>query len=164
MRKKFFIRMIGLSALFLLISFGTSAQISTGSTAWVSARTVTLKSSTWFFASNRGSVSYGDQVSVIQLSGNWAEVRSTTNPSLTGWMAAANLSTRRIIPTEGPGGATASEVALAGKGFDRDIENAYRARGHLNYSDVDRTEGLNVAESELLRFLTEGRLATGDNR
>ena len=157
-------KLLGFFIFFLLICGAAMAQLNSGATAWVSARTVTLKSSTWFFASNRGTVSYGDQVSVIQVSGKWAEVRSASNSSLSGWMSSANLSTRRIISSEGTGSATASEVALAGKGFDRDIENAYRARGNLNYADVDRTEGFVMPESELLRFLTEGRLATGDDR
>ena len=150
--------------LILMFITGTvMAQVSQGGTAWVSARTVTLKSSTGFFASNRGNVSYGDQVSVLQISGKWAEVRSAANPSLTGWMASANLSGRRIIASEGTGSATASEVALAGKGFDRDVENAYRTQGNLNYADVDRTEAITVSQTDLFRFVTDGRLAAGDN-
>ena len=153
-------KIIGFCILTLLITGTAMAQLSPGGTAWVSARTVTLKSSTGFFASNRGTVSYGDQVSVLQVSGTWAEVRSG---SLTGWMASANLSARRIVPSPSTGGATASEVALAGKGFDRDVENAYRTQGNLNYADVDRTESITVSQDVLLRFVTEGRLAMGDN-
>ena len=153
-------RITSLSVLFLFFIGSTMAQLSQGGTAWVSARTVTLKSSTGFFASNQGTVSYGDQVSVLQVSGNWAEVRSE---SLTGWINSNNLSVRRIVPSPSTVGATASEVALAGKGFDRDIENAYRAEGNLNYSDVDRTETLTVSQDVLFHFITEGRLAMGDN-
>ena len=156
-------KLFGFFIMIFLITGTAMAQISQGTNVWVSARTVTLKSSTWFFASSRGTVSYGDQVSVLRLSGKWAEVRSANNASLTGWMASANLSARRIVPSESTGGATASEVALAGKGFDLDIENAYRADGNLNFDDVDRTEAINVSQDELLRFVTEGRLAMGDN-
>jgi len=145
--------------LLLLTALAGFAQISQGSTAWVSARTVTLKSSTGWFASNRGTVAYGDQVSVLRVSGNWAEVRSGT---LTGWMNHSNLSARRIVPSPSTGGATASEVALAGKGFDRDIENAYRAGANLNYADVDRTEAIRISQDELFRFVSEGRLAMGE--
>ena len=154
-------KVFGVFILFFLINGTVMAQLSQGGNAWVSARTVSLKSSTGFFASNRGTVSYGDQVTVIQLSGKWAQVRAANN--LTGWMASTNLSARRIVLSPSAGGATASEVALAGKGFDRDVENAYRARGDLNYEDVDRTEAITVSQDELYRFLTEGRLAMGDN-
>ena len=149
--------------LILVITGFAAGQIARGQNAWVSARSVALKSSTGFFASNRGTVSYGDQVSVLQVSGRWAEVRTARTPAVTGWISTANLSSRRIVPSPSTGGATASELALAGKGFDRDIENAYRAEGNLNYADVDRTEAIRVSQDELLRFITEGRLARGDN-
>ena len=155
-------KLIGFSILILIISGLAMGQVARGQNAWVSARTVTLKSSTGFFASNRGTVSYGDQVSVLQVSGKWAEVRTARTPAITGWMPSANLSSRRIIAS-GSGGASASELALAGKGFDRDVENVYRAGGNLNYADVDRTEAITVTQDQLLRFITEGRLARGDN-
>ena len=149
--------------LILLVAGTLMAQISRGGNAWVSARTVTLKSSTDFFASNRGTISYGEQVSVLQVSGNWAEVRSAANQALTGWMNSANLSARRIV-SSGSSSATASEVALAGKGFDRDTENAFKAQGNLNYAEVDRVEAISIPQDELLRFVTEGRLARGNYR
>ena len=102
----------------------------------------------------------GAQVSVLQVSGNWAEVRSAANASLTGWTSVSNLSARRIVATGA--GASASELALAGKGFDRDVENAYRAEGNLNFADVDRTEAITVSMEELYAFITEGRLFTGE--
>ena len=148
---------------FLLAAGSLAAQISRGGTAWIAVRSVNLKSSTWFFASDRGLVNYADQVSVLQVSGNWAEVRSVGNPSLTGWITLANLSARRLIAGQRTG-ATASEVAMAGKGFNQDVENAYRADGNLNYNDVDRTEAIFISMEELLRFITEGRLASGENR
>ena len=157
--KKIFI----VSLLFLLFITSIMAQLSQGANAWVSARTVTLKSSTGFFTSNTGTVSYADQVTVLQLSGKWAHVRSTANSSLSGWMHSANLSGRRIVLSPSTGSATASEVALAGKSFDRDIENAYKARGNLNFADVDRTEANTVPQDVLFHFITEGRLAMGDN-
>ena len=148
--------------LFLLIAGTVIAQLSRGGNAWVSVRTATLKSSTEFFASNRGDLSYGDQATVLQVSGRWAEVRSVANPSLTGWMPSASLSSRRIIPGNS-GSATASEVALAGKGFDQDLENAFRTQENLNYADVDRTEAITVSQDQLLRFLTDGRLFIGND-
>ena len=157
-------KILFLSILFIMIVGSLSAQVSRGGTAWVAVRSIQLRSSTWFFASNRGAVNYADQVTVIQVSGNWAEVRSSNNPSLTGWITTANLSGRRLIPEGGGSGATAAEVAMAGKAFNQDVENAYRADGNLNYADVDRTEAITVSPEELLRFINEGRLSTGENR
>jgi uncharacterized protein YgiM (DUF1202 family) len=149
-------------AIFILLIVGTAtAQISRGGTAWVSAKTVNLKSSTGFFASNRGTVAYGDEVSVLQVSGNWAEVRSAANVS--GWISTGNLSAKRIAATGSTSSASASEVALAGKGFNQEVEDTYKAGGNLNYADVDRTEAITVNQDELHRFVTEGRLSLGAN-
>ena len=146
--------------LILLVSGALFAQVRSGSPAWVAVRQAALRSSTWFFASNRGNLPMGDQVAVLQVSGNWAEVRSTATPSLSGWTSIGNLSPRLIV-AEGTT-TTAREVALAGKGFDRDVENVYRASGDLNFADVDRMEGITISQDELLRFMTNGRLNTGE--
>ena len=148
---------------FLVLFAGTLfAQISANSDAWVSVESANLKSSTWFFASNNGIVRYGNQVRVLQVSGNWAQVQTQATPRLTGWISTNNLVTRRITGTGS--GVTASETAQAGRGFNRDVENAYRANSTLNYGDVDRMEMLEIGEQELLGFLRDGRLTTGESR
>jgi hypothetical protein len=90
------------------------------------------------------------------------EVRSAANSSLTGWTASANLSARQIVPGN-TATVSARETALAGKGFNQEVEDSYKKQGNLNYADVDRTEAITVSEANLKRFLEEGRLSTGDN-
>ena len=155
-------KLFTLLALTLFVSGALFAQVRSGSPAWVAVRQAVVRSSTWFFASNRGNLSMGEQVSVLQVSGNWTEVRANTAPFLTGWTSTGNLSPRLIV-AEGTT-ASAREVALAGKGFDRDVENVYRAGGNLNFADVDRMEGIRVPQDELLLFMTEGRLNIGESR
>jgi len=155
-------KLTALFVLFLLVSSALFAQVTAGRPAWVSVRSTPVRSSTWFFASTRGNLDMGDEVAVLRINGNWAEVRATANPSLTGWAAIGNLS-HRVIVAEGTT-ATAREVALAGKGFDRDVEAAYRAGTNLNFADVDRMEAVRVSHAELFRFMTEGRLNTGDSQ
>jgi aryl-alcohol dehydrogenase-like predicted oxidoreductase len=155
-------KLIAVFALVLLASGVLSAQVSRGATAWVASKSAALKSSTWFFAGTRGQLDMGAQVTVLQVSGNWAEVRSSSNTSLSGWTSVSNLSARRIVSTAS--GASASEIALAGKGFNQEVENAYKAGGSLNYADVDKTEAIAVSPEELLKFVTEGRLFTGEQK
>ena len=138
------------------------AQARKGGTMYVATQTLELKSSNGFFASATGTLEYGVQVSVLQISGDWAEVRSAAGPSASGWTKTANLSAKRIVSGDTTS-ATAREVALAGKGFNQEIENAYKAKGALNYADVDKTEAQQVPAEELYNFLVEGRLAIGDN-
>ena len=150
--------MISLCAFAAAVSF---AQASKGGTMYVAAKTVDIKSSTGFFASTKGKLEYGAQVTVLQINGKWAEVRSAANASLSGWTALSNLSAKRIVAGSGAN-ASASEVALAGKGFNQEIENAYKSEGKLNYADVDKTEEQKVSTEELYDFLVEGHLSMGD--
>jgi hypothetical protein len=145
----------------LLIAGTAAAQVSRGGTLYAAAKSVALKSSTGFFASTRGTLVYGDQVTVLQVSGKWVEVRSASNSSLSGWTSSANFSAKRIVAGN-TSSASAQEIALAGKGFNEEVENAYKAGGKLNYTDVDKTETLTVPDEELYSFLTEGRLSLGD--
>ena len=154
-------KIIVMICLFALAMAVLPAQAARGGTMYVAARTIDLKTSTGFFASKRGSLEYGAQVTVLQINGNWAEVRSAANTSLSGWTSLANLSARRVLAGTSSS-ASASEVALAGKGFNQEIENAYRSEGSLNYADVDRTEAQSVSDRELYDFLVEGRLSLGE--
>ena len=149
-----------LSGLVLLACGTLFAQISKGGTAWVSAKNAALKSSTWFFASTTGTLDMGAQVTVLQVDGNWAQVSSATNTSLSGWTAVSNLSAKKIVASGT--GASASEVALAGKGFNQEVENAYKASGDLDYTDVDKTEAIKVSQDDLYKFVTDGHLNTGE--
>jgi hypothetical protein len=154
--KKFLI----LLALALLMSGALFAQIQSGSSAWVSVKKADLKSSTGFFAGKKGSLELGAEVSVLQVKGSSAEVRSVANTSLSGWIAASSLSARRIVASGTT--ASANEVALAAKGFNQEVENAYKTEGNLNYADVDKTEAITVSTDDLYKFVTEGRLNAGE--
>jgi uncharacterized protein YgiM (DUF1202 family) len=156
MKKIFIILIMG-----LLAAAFASAQVVTGGTLYVAVKTLSLKSSTGFFASNMGTLNYGDRVTVIQVNGKFVEVRSTANSSLTGWTPSANLSAKQII-SGNTNVASASEIALAGKGFNQEVEDSYKKTGTMNYDDVDRTEAITVQETIRERFLEDGRLAMGD--
>jgi len=155
-------RLLVLLVLALLVSGALFAQIKSGSAAWVSAKKADIKSSTGFFAGTRGSLELGAEVTVLEVNakGNWANVRSAANSSLSGWMAMSNLSARRIVASGTT--ASATEVALAAKGFNQEVENAYKASGELNFADVDKTEAITVSQDDLYKFITEGRLNTGE--
>jgi hypothetical protein len=148
-----------LLAFSLLVSGGLFAQIRSGGTAWVASKSADIKSSTWFFAIRRGSLEMGSEVTVLQVKGNYAEVRSLGNSSLSGWTPESNLSGRRIVSA---GTTSISDISLGGKGFSREAEAAYRNDSSLNFEDVDRTEAITVSQGDLYVFITAGRLNTGE--
>ena len=153
-------KLLILFALALMVSGVLFAQVKKEDTAWVATKTAALKSSTWFFAGTKGTLQMGDQVTVLQVNGNWAEVRSASNSSLSGWTAVSNLSSRRIVASAA--GVSTDDVALAGKGFSQEVENSYKTSGQYNYADVDRTEANTVSPEDLYQFLVDGRLITGE--
>jgi hypothetical protein len=148
---------------FCLILFvtGLAAAQTVGGTMYVAVKTVTLKASTWIFAANRGTLSYGDRVTVQEVSGKNVRVQSAANSSISGWTAAANLSSRQIV-AGATSSASASEVALAGKGFNQEVEDSYKTQHQeLDFSVVDRVEAITVTEADLRQFLQAGRLTGG---
>lgn len=153
-------KLLFLFTLTLMVSLSLSAQISKGGTAWVASKTAALKTSTWFFAGTKGTLQMGDQVTVLQVSGNWAEVRAASNSSLSGWTSSSNLSARKIVASGSV--VTANEVSMAGKGFNQEVENSYKGTGDFNFADVDKTEAITVPLEELYKFVVDGHLVTGE--
>jgi hypothetical protein len=159
--KRFFIPLL------IVVCFtGTArlfAQSGAGSgqgTMYVAVKTAEIKDSTRFFSKTLGALKLGETVTVLQTAGKWMEVRSAGNPPLTGWIAAASLSSKRVISAgrQVAGG----ELALAGKGFSGEVEMVYRQDGQVDYTAIDRMESQKISPEELLRFLNEGRLAGGE--
>jgi len=126
-------------------------------TCFVSSKSATIKDSPGFFAAELGNLSLGDEVTLISESGKWSQIRSG---NLTGWVTSASLSARRIVASGTS--ATATEIALAGKGFSPETETEYRQNG-LDYSMVDFMEQITISGEELLPFITDGRLSRGEN-
>jgi uncharacterized protein YgiM (DUF1202 family) len=122
---------------------------------YVAVQTTPLKSSAGFLAKDLGSLSLGDTVTLIRDDGKWAEVRAG---NLSGWVVSSSLSARRVIASNST--VTASEVALAGKGFSPDMEMEYKKNG-LDYSTVDSMERIVILTDDLSQFITEGHLARG---
>ena len=153
-------KIVFLCVLCTCLTYAVFAQAAKGGTLYTATKSVALKSSTGFFANTKGTLEYGDQVSVLQVNGKWVEVSSAARPSVSGWAATANFSARRI--TGSSASASASEVALAGKGFTLGIDGLNSSGNQLNYDAVDKIEAITVSQNELHRFLTDGRLSTGN--
>jgi len=111
-----------------------------------------------------GVLSYGDRVTVVDDSSKaWLKV---TGPDgkLTGWVSASALTTKKIVLAAGSEnvqqGASSGEVALAGKGFNEDVEQKYKSDGKLDYTWVDKMETYNPTPDQVAAFLQQGGLNT----
>jgi uncharacterized protein YgiM (DUF1202 family) len=146
----------------LLVMSGITAQSLQGRTMYVSIKLAELKDSTGLLANVRGTVQYGDQVTVLQERGKWVEVRVAQRPALTGWVPSGDLSTRRIVVSGTSASATADELALAGKGFSAEVEKEYRQSSSADYAAIDAMEAQTVSGQDLYQFLQEGHLTVGN--
>ena len=119
-----------------------------------------LRSTPSFLGSIVGPVSYGERIETMQTQGDWLEVKSSKN--LRGWIHQSALTSKRVVLN--PGGQTQSaasdkEVALAGKGFNADVEAQYRKdNGSIDYTWVDRMETIRVSRDQMISFLDEGKV------
>ena len=132
-----------------------------GDTNYINVKSANLKSSTGFFASNTGTVAYGDEVRILAINGNYAQVRTTAG-NKTGWIAKSSLTSKRIATSGSTANASAREIALAGKGFSPEVESQYKKSKTINYAAVDEMEKIIISDKDLLNFIEEGRLAKGE--
>jgi len=107
-------------------------------------------------------VSYGDQVVVLENAGVWDKV-SAAGGKARGWIHHTALTSQKIALKSGKTGVNASvsqsEIALAGKGFSKEVEASYsKANKNLNYAWIDRMETFKVSPSQMQKFIADGRM------
>jgi len=126
----------------------------------VQVREGQLRSSPSFLGSIVGPVSYGDRVDTMQKQGDWFQVKNPKN--LTGWIHQSALTSKQVVLNPGVGtqsGASSNEIALAGKGFNADVEAQYKKNNaSIDYTWVDRMETFRVSGEQMVSFLDKGKL------
>ncbi len=108
-----------------------------------------------------GEVAYGDQLRILREQGEWRLGRSGTGRE--GWIHVSALTDDRIVLAAGTGeverGASSDELALAGKGFNAQIEEEFRAQNQeIDFTWVDRMEKFTVSSEEMAGFLQTGQV------
>jgi hypothetical protein len=111
-----------------------------------------------FFAPAVASVKFGDRVESSGKEGGWYAV---TVDGEDGWLHESAVGSKagsaKAGKWKGSDEATAEEVTLAGKGFNKDVEKAYRKGNEgVDYGAVDKMEDRELSESELLDFMKKG--------
>jgi uncharacterized protein YgiM (DUF1202 family) len=126
----------------------------------VTVRETQLRANPAFLGQVVSVLAYGDRVELLQEQGPWFRVETDAGGS--GWVHSSALTTKRIVlesgTTEGSTGASGTEVALAGRGFNQEVENRYKDEQGLDFTKVDAMEGYEYPPEVLLSFLQEGGL------
>jgi len=104
---------------------------------------------------------YGDRLEVLEKQNGWAKVNLPSGKGQ-GWVNLSALQDKRIALKAGDAaaasGASSGEVALAGKGFNKEVEAQYRDEKQLDYTWIDRMEGYRVSPEQIMAFLQAGGL------
>lgn len=107
-------------------------------------------------------LSYGQSVEVAQKTNGWARVR-VASTGQTGWMHGSALSQRPVTLKSGSlkagHSATGDELALAGKGFNREVEQQFKAKNPgIDFAWVNTMENFTISDREMQLFLQEGQV------
>jgi uncharacterized protein YgiM (DUF1202 family) len=127
----------------------------------VQVRTGQLRDKPGFLSKVVGELEYGDQVDLKGEQGDWLQVKSVGD-GRAGWMHSSALTVREIVlnPTDKDvqSAASSDELALAGKGFNKQVEDRYRKQTRLDYRRVDEMEKIVVPPKYIREFILVGRL------
>ena len=128
----------------------------------VKVQTTYVRKEPKFYSSPVATLRAGESITQLSAQAGWFKVRMSNG--LEGWIHSSAVQTGKLkvaaMDKSLKTSATADEVALAGKGFNKQVEDEYKSRNKgLNFSEVDRMLKIKVSPSELRRFLMDGRLA-----
>ncbi len=105
------------------------------------------------------SLAYGDKVTVQSQNGAWNQVNISGH---TGWLHNSALSKKEIIMKSGTGAqttASSGELALAGKGFNSDVEKQFKDNHkEINFAPIDKMEKIKIPLADIQEFAKAGKL------
>lgn len=130
-------------------------------TTYVQVRETQIRETPSFVGRILATVPYGQALRVEKKTGAWNQVAPAAGrPG--GWVHSSALTAKKLALSAGSssaGGASSQEVALAGKGFNAQVEAQYREDNQdLDYASIDRMEALHFSPQELARFMTQAGL------
>lgn len=132
----------------------------TSDTMSVEVREAVVKSAPNYMSSPVGKLTYGAEVTIKGEEENWYQIESPA-----GWLPKSSLTKHKVAvnPDQKMAGKNVShdEVALAGKGFNPQVEAQYKKdNGDLAaaYVSVDHVEDLGATDGELKQFQAAGKL------
>ena len=125
---------------------------------YVSVDKTELKNSPSFFGKTLEAIFYGDEVIVLEEKGKWKKVQLSSDSWIEGWINESSLTKKKIVVSDSRLSVSTEELALAGKGFNADIEAQYKKEGNLNYQDVDVVEKNMISFENVLDFMIDGKL------
>jgi len=147
------------TSILLIVTVAFAAQMLS-----VQVRSGQLRDKPGFLSKIVSELPYGDRVDLKSEKGDWRRVTSSKSGK-TGWMHSSALTEQEIVlnPTDKDveTAAKSDELALAGKGFNKQVEEEYQQDKKLDYSQVNEMEALSVSPQQVQSFMKAGNLGKG---
>ncbi|MCP4108980.1 MAG: SH3 domain-containing protein [Desulfobacteraceae bacterium] len=99
---------------------------------------------------------YGYRLNVQEQKGSWYKVSE-------GWIHSSALTKKKVVLKAGASdvkkGATNDEIALAGKGFNEQVEEEFKSKNqNIDFTWINKMENFTVSQDQMQKFLKEGEL------
>lgn len=154
MHSKQFLGFTGILAMTAALTLAATAPVMS-----VTVRKADLRDSPSYLGRIVTSLAYGDKVAVQAENGAWLQVSASGQ---SGWIHTSALTTKNIVMKSGAGaqtGASSGEMALAGKGFNSDVEAQFKANHkEIDFTWIDKMEKIKIPPSDLREFARDGKL------
>lgn len=142
------------AGLLLIASMAAAASVT------VITQQAILRQDKRFFAPVVTRVPYGESLHVLGGEGDWLRVYYRNGY---GWIHTGEVKQQKItlsaLTAQGASGTAHDEVALAGKGFTPEVEEAFRKKNpSMQFNLVDKVESFRVSDKTIRTFLEKGNL------
>jgi len=127
----------------------------------VKVQSTYLRKEPKFYAPVVASLKAGDSLEKISSQGGW--IQAKTQAGIVGWVHSSAVEPKKFsllamdksLKTQ----ASADEVALAAKGFNKQVEESYKAKNqNLSYAWVEKMLKMQVTAAQIRDFLQKGKL------
>lgn len=145
---------------FLLLALAALSSVAqeSGQSLAVSVREGQLRSAPGFLSGIEAIVRYGESLTILERSGEWLRARRDSDES-EGWIHSSALAPPEELNLTGEqrtaGETTSREVALAGRGFNEQVEREYQEQQELDFGPVTAMEELILPTTDLAAFLDQ---------
>lgn len=150
------------TALAALIVAGIAGALEAGDSLFVTVRSTELRSSPGFLSQIVEVAPFGSELSYLESAGDWHRVVAPESGA-EGWLHATSVRENGSTQLQLEGErttrtVTSREIALAGRGFNENLEDEFGAERELNFAPVDDLEARAMDPALIAAFVREARL------
>lgn len=143
---------------------GSSEARSSGETLTIKIRDSKLRSGPKLWTPAVRDLKFGDQLVAQGTEAGWFKVRTASGAA--GYVHPSAVTDRKVVlasKNTAQASVDASDVVLAGKGFNKEIEREFAQNNpESNFKAVDQVAALRIPDQDLVRFLRDGKLGKGE--